>query len=103
MNHDKSQKLKTDNRLVAYIHYDDGEPYIDVIQVSKKGSSFLYAGSWWSRGRMSGCCTNEKGEKLIIRPLSRVYDPYEDYEGDIEIKSAAKGRYERWRAGKVKT
>jgi len=96
--------MKIDNRLLAYIQYDHCEPFIDVVQVSKKGSSFLYDGVWWARtaSLMSGYCTNHKGEKLKINPLSRVYNPYANYDGEIEIKSDAKERYDLWCAGKIK-
>jgi hypothetical protein len=97
--------MKIDNRLIAYIQYQDGEPFIDIVKISKKGTSFLYDGVWWARGSVlkGGYCTNEKGEKAKIFPLSRTYNPYENYDGVIEIKESAKERYRRWRAGEFKS
>tara|TARA_Y100000296_G_scaffold58349_1_gene67205 strand:+ start:1758 stop:2051 length:294 start_codon:yes stop_codon:yes gene_type:complete len=96
--------VKRDNRLVAYIQSENGEPFIDVIEVSKKGTSFHYGGSWWMREPVfrSGYCTNDKGERLKINPLSRSYNPYHDYDGIIEIKESAQERYKNWLSGDLK-
>lgn len=96
--------MTKDNRLVAYIQSEDGDPFIDTVEVSKKGTSYYYDGAWWMRepALRSGYCTNAKGQKLKINPLSRSYDPYEHYDGDIEIKESARERYERWVNGELK-
>ena len=97
-------KVKRDNRLVAYIQAENGVPFIDIIEVSKKGSSYRYNGIWWMREPVirTGYCTNDKGEKLKINPLSRWYNPYQHYDGVIEIKEPAKERYKRWLSGDLK-
>ena len=41
--------MKIDNQLVAYIQAENGEPFIDLIKFSKKGTSFFYDGVWWMR------------------------------------------------------
>lgn len=93
-----------DKRLVAYIQPLDGEPFIDLVEISKKGSSYYYDGLWWRRGFSicGGICTNAKGQKLKIYPLSRAYDPYENYVGNIEIKEPAKERFKQWLNGELK-
>ena len=70
--------MKKDNQLVAYIQRKDQAPFIDIVKISKKGSSFYYAGVWWSRDdkmSMNQYCINAKGEKLKIKPLNRSYIP----------------------------
>ena len=96
--------MTKDNRLVAYIQSVDGDPFIDIVEVSKKGTSYDYVGVWWIREPVlrSGYCTNENGQKLKINPLSRSYDLHENYNGNIEIKESARERYERWVNGELK-
>jgi len=93
-----------DNRLVAYIQSVDGDPFIDIVEVSKKGTSYYYDGVWWMREPVfrSGYCTNANGQKLKINPLSRSYDLYENHNGNIEVKESARERYEQWVNGELK-
>ena len=96
--------MKKDNQLVAYIQRKDQAPFIDIVKISKKGSSFYYAGVWWSRDckmSMNQYCINAKGEKLKIKPLNRSYNLYEDYDGIIDIKETAKERYNSWLKGEL--
>lgn len=53
-----------DNRLVAYIQAVDGDPFIDIVEVSKKGTSYYYDGGWWMREPIlrSGYCINANGK-----------------------------------------
>ncbi len=96
--------MKTDNRLVAYIEFDNDEPYIDIVHISKKGTSFYYAGCWWARSSvLSDYCTNAEGEKLKINPLSHSYNPYKNFYGEIKVKEAAKERYTHWLQGQIKS
>lgn len=97
--------MELDNELVAYIQSENGDPFIDLVKISKKGSSFYYDGVWWMREPvfLGGYCTNENGERLKINPLSRSYNIYKNYEGMIEVKERAKNRYERWVRRKIKT
>lgn len=37
--------MTKDNRLVAYIQLVDGVPFIDIVEVSKKGTSYYYDGA----------------------------------------------------------
>ena len=97
--------MKLDNQLVAYLQFSGDDPFIDIVKVSKKGTSYFYNGHWWKREPVirTGCCTNQLGEKVKISPLTRYYDPYENYAGVIEIKESAKARYNRWLSGNIKT
>ena len=90
--------MKLANDLIAYLQKEEYEPFIDIIKISKNGTSFFYDGTWWQRELVmrTGYCTSDKDEKLKINPLSRSYDPYLQYDGEIEIKSSARERYEKW-------
>jgi len=96
--------MKIDNQLVAYIQAENGEPFIDLIKFSKKGTSFFYDGVWWMREPVVrfGYCINQKGEKLRINPLSHSYNLYENYDGVIKVKEAAQDRYNKWVKRKIK-
>jgi hypothetical protein len=98
-------EMKKDNRLVAYIEFDGGIPFIDIVEVSKKGTSFFYNGTWWMREPVfrMGLCTNHLGQKVKISPLNRHYNPYENYADLIEVKESAKERYNQWITGNIKT
>ena len=96
--------MEVDNQLVAYIQSENSEPFIDLVKISKKGTSFYYEGVWWMREPVlrSGYCTNEKGERLKINPLSHSYNLYENYDGVIKIKESAQVRYKSWVKREIK-
>ena len=93
--------MKVDNVLLAYITHKDQDPFIDLVELSKKGTSYLYEGERWRKG-FPGSCTNNKGETLKISPLNKSYDRYEDIRDRIVIKDRAQDRYEKWMAGSLK-
>lgn len=95
--------MPRDPTLLAYLSQGDQTPFIDLIQVSKKGTSYFYAGCWWQRHwpLSGGVCTNTKGEKLTIQPLSRTHHPDPLQGGRIQVKPSAQARYVRWMQGRV--
>ena len=93
--------MKLDNVLLAYITYKDQAPFIDLVELSKKGTSYLYEGQRWRKG-FPGSCSNDEGETLKISPLNKSYDRYEDIKDRIVIKNRALGRYEKWMKGLLK-
>ena len=90
--------------LLAYIH-SENDPKgpsvtIDLVEVSKKGSSYHYKGSVFNRvwPFFSGKCESQTGELLEIVPLSRRYSPFWSDASAVMVQEKAKARYEQWMA-----
>jgi len=97
---------KIDRQLLAYIKFENSEDvFIDVIEVSKKGSSYHYLNTAWNRSLPtlgSENCTNPHGNKCKISPLNRNYTPSWASEFNVIIKEAARKRYEAWLSKSLK-
>lgn len=85
-------------RLIAYIKYEDENPFIDIVEISKKGTSYLYNGQRWHRVSpiITGCCKNDEGKKLEINPLNRNYNHYKEISASVAIKDRAADHYRKW-------
>lgn len=95
-----------DRQLLAYICFENsGWLFIDVVETTKNGLSYRYEGELWNRGFSMlnrDLCTNQKGQKCKIIPLSRHYTPEFAQNIKIEIASGAIARYTLWTEKKLK-
>lgn len=96
-----------DRRLLAYIQYDEStEVFIDIVEISRRSTSFHYKGTAWRRPYIAfgnAYCTNAKGKKCRISPLSRHGRPSWVNDALVEVKEAAKERYELWQSKNIKS
>lgn len=99
-------KKNIDRQLLAYIqHKGSDEVFIDVVKVSKAGTSFLYEGKVWNRPMLmrSAFCIDPHGNECEITPLSRSYTPSQYLDKDIPVKECAQARYNLWVGKKIKS
>jgi len=95
--------MKNSKLLVAYIAYENELPFIDVVEISKKGMSYWYDEQRWHRvfPVQFTACENDAGQKLRITPLNRNYDRYSDISDQIIVKERAIDRYNKWKNGEL--
>lgn len=95
--------MTEDKYLLAYIVKEGETPFVDIVEISKKGSSYLYNNERWHKElpTLSGECKNELGNKIKIIPLSRNHDPFEAIDDEMVIQERAVERYQKWKAGEL--
>ncbi|TGG95478.1 hypothetical protein E4656_03380 [Natronospirillum operosum] len=97
---------EVDRRLLAYIQYEgSSEVCIDIVEISRRSTSFHYQGIAWNRppnfiGQDN--CTDAHGNKCRIAPLNRNHTPVWAESADVVVNDNAKGHYHLWLAGKIK-
>lgn len=98
---------EVDRKLLAYIqHPGSSEVCIDIVEISKKSTSFHYQGIAWKRPPNfigQDKCTDAHGNQCRIAPLNRHVTPAWARDVDVVVKDNARDRYDRWLAGEIKS
>lgn len=90
---------------MAYVQFVDDETrvYLDAIQLSKKGTSYIYRGEVYQRLGIifDGLAVSEEGKKIKVFALSRDYVPRVVNDSVVVITNEALPRFVRWLKGEV--
>lgn len=100
------KKCKVDRELVAYIKREGtDEVVIDIVEISRKSTSYHYNGIVWNRvypSWMTDDCVDPDGNKCKISPLNRHGVPGWVDESTLRVESRAKERYDLWQSRMIK-
>ncbi|MCX2834644.1 hypothetical protein [Microbulbifer thermotolerans] len=98
---------EVDRKLLAYIKPEGSEEvFIDIVEISRRSTSFHYKGIVWNRSPLvmgAGNCTDPHGNKCKIFPLNRHYTPSWAVDAKVIIKESAKERYNLWLSREIKS